>query len=248
MGRRLGQHFLIRESILEKIAIAACGEHAGTVIEIGPGKGALTKHILARADRAIAIEVDPVLVHYLRHKFREDARLTIVENDVLKTRLDQWGPAVVAGNLPYYVTSPILAALFSTRAWIRAVFLVQKEVAERVTAGPGSRDFGYLSVQSAVYSHAELLFYVSRTAFAPPPKVESAVLRLTPRDPGADWGLDNAPAFLDFAALAFQHKRKMLRSNLRERFPAIGEMPERTLRGEQLAVADLIGLFRRLRP
>ena len=245
MARRLGQHFLIRESILEKIAAAACGEHAGTVVEIGPGKGALTRHLISRADRVVAIEVDPYLVHYLRQKFREQSRLEIVENDVLKAPLGQWGPAIVAGNLPYYITSPILAKLFETPGWIRAALLVQKEVAERVTALPGSRDYGYLTVQVALYSKPELLFPVARTAFAPPPKVESAVLRLTPRDP-LEWGVADARAFLRFAAMAFGHKRKMLRGNLREVYLRIEEMPEKALRAEQLSMEALVALYRAL--
>jgi 16S rRNA (adenine1518-N6/adenine1519-N6)-dimethyltransferase len=246
VGRRLGQHYLVRESILEKIAHATCGEHTPAVVEIGPGKGALTKRLLLRSDHVIAVEVDPYLVHYLRQKFRENDRLSLVESDVLKTDLGQWGPAAIAGNLPYYITSPIIANLFRARNWTRAVFLVQKEVAERVTALPGSRDYGYLTVFVALHSHAELLFPVSRAAFAPPPKVESAVVRLTPRNPMAEWGLGDPGAFLSFAGLAFQHKRKTLRNNLRTAFPHVDGLPEASLRAEQLAVAELVGLYRKL--
>src|SRR5882757_7375097 len=102
-GRRLGQHFLIRKSILDRIAAAACPEPGTTVVEIGPGKGALTEHLLSRADRVIAIEVDPVLVHYLQQKFRDNPKLTIINADVLKVDLGQWGPVTIAGNLPYYI-------------------------------------------------------------------------------------------------------------------------------------------------
>ncbi len=241
MGRRLGQHFLVRESILEKIAAAACGESAGTVVEIGPGKGALTKYLLNRAERVIAVEVDPYLVHYLRGKFRENDRLTIVESDVLRTDLGQWGPAILVGNLPYYITSPIISNVFATQSWIRALFLVQKEVAERVTASPESRDYGYLTVVVAVHAKAELLFPVSRMAFAPPPNVESAVVRLTPREWGADAG-----GFLEFVSLAFQHKRKTLRNNLREAYPGIDGTPEASKRAEQLSVDELKTLYEKL--
>ena len=242
MGRRLGQHFLVRESVLRKIAESVCGEHQDTVVEIGPGKGALTRQLLALADRVIAVEVDPYLAGYLRQKFREDNRLSVVESDVLKTELGQWGPVAIAGNLPYYITSPILSQVFSTPGWQRAVFLVQKEVAERVTASPGSRDYGYLTVHVALHAHAELLFPVSRAAFAPPPKVESAVLRLTPRDPA----VHDVEAFLEFAGLAFHQKRKTLRNNLRDRYPAIGDLPEAGLRAEQLGFPELVGLYTRL--
>lgn len=245
MGRRLGQHFLVRESILTKIAAAACGDRVDTVIEIGPGKGALTKHLVERASRVIAIEVDPYLVGYLRQKFRDRDNLEIVENDVMKMDLGQWGPAVIAGNLPYYITSPIVDRVFETASgWTRAVFLVQKEVAERLTAEPGSRDYGYLSVHTQLFARPEYLFTVSPAAFKPPPKVDSAVVRLTPRDAEAEWGIDDPGAFVRFVSAAFQQKRKTLRNNLRGDYPRIEESERARSRAEQLSVAELIGLYR----
>jgi 16S rRNA (adenine1518-N6/adenine1519-N6)-dimethyltransferase len=134
VGRRFGQHFLASQSALERIAAAACAPGTPVAIEVGPGRGALTACLLERAARLVAIEVDPVLIHYLRQKFRdaiESGRLTLIEGDVLQTDLSQWGPAVVAGNLPYYITSPILDRVFAPPAlWTRAVFLVQSEVAQ----------------------------------------------------------------------------------------------------------------------
>lgn len=244
MGSRLGQHFLIRGSILAKIAQSACPEREPLVIEIGPGKGALTEHLLQRADRVVAVEVDPYLVHYLRHKFRDAPNLTVVENDVLKTDLAQWGPAVIAGNLPYYITSPILEKVFSTGdAWKRGVFLMQKEVAERLAAAPGSRDYGYLTVQTQLFSDPELLFAVSRSAFQPPPKVESAVVRLTPRTP-----LPDAAAFLRFVGVCFHLKRKTLRNNLRTAYDPVlvDALPEGPKRAEQLSGEELLSIWRRL--
>jgi 16S rRNA (adenine1518-N6/adenine1519-N6)-dimethyltransferase len=248
VGRRLGQHFLVRESILKKIAVAACGERVPAVVEIGPGKGALTRYLLDHADRVIAVEVDPYLTHYLRQKFKDSTSLDIVDADVLKTNLGQWGSAVIAGNLPYYITSPILERVISlpAGAWVRAVFLVQKEVAERLSAEPGTRDFGFLTVQVAMFCRVEYLFTVPPGAFAPPPKVDSAVVRLTPRDVQADWGVSDAAQFLRFASAAFQHKRKTLRNNLRALYPAIAEAPEAGERAEQLSVAQLVDLHRRL--
>src|SRR5271170_7984156 len=142
LGQRLGQHFLVRQAILERIAEAACPEKNATVVEIGPGRGALTSHLLAMAERVVAIEIDPVLVQYLRAKFRDEERLTLLEADVLKADLAQWGVVSVAGNLPYYITSPILEKTLKLGGppdgqLIRAIFLVQKEVAERLTARPG---------------------------------------------------------------------------------------------------------------
>lgn len=242
MPRRLGQHFLERKSILDKIAAAACPEKEALAVEIGPGRGALTEQLLARVDRLIAIEIDPYLVGYLRQKFRDEPRLEVIEGDVLKTELGRWGPAAIAGNLPYYITSPILEHVFSTPGWKRAVFLVQKEVAERMTSGHGTRDFGFLSVSVQTHSHAELLFEVSRSAFRPPPKVESAVVLLEPKPFAGD-----REAFLRFAASCFRHKRKTLRNNLSRAYPAIGSLPEASLRAEQLSVSQLVELFGRLK-
>jgi 16S rRNA (adenine1518-N6/adenine1519-N6)-dimethyltransferase len=260
VGRRFGQHFLTRPSILEQIASAACGvacEGSGAplVIEIGPGKGALTGPLLERVRKVAAIEVDPVLVHYLRQKFRDalDAgRLELIEGDVLKTDLSKWGPAVIAGNLPYYITSPILDRVFALDGWIRAVFLVQAEVAARIAASPGGREYGYLSVLAQMYARPKILVEVPRAAFRPPPKVDSAVVCLEPRDAEADWGIlghePDREAFLRFASTCFRQKRKTLRNNLapvygRERMDS---MPEGRLRAEQLGVPELAALYRKL--
>jgi 16S rRNA (adenine1518-N6/adenine1519-N6)-dimethyltransferase len=252
VGRRLGQHFLSRKSILEDIAGAACVDASPRVIEIGPGKGALTECLLERASQVIAIEIDPVLVHYLRQKFRdalESGRLALIEGDVLKTdlvALADGGRAVITGNLPYYITSPILQQMFALGAgWERGVFLVQAEVAARLAASPGGRDYGYLSVLAQVHARPEVLFPVARTAFRPPPKVDSAVIRLEHRE-AADVG--DVDAFLRFASACFRHKRKTLRNNLaplygRERLDALIEGKSRA---EQLSVSELAALHAKL--
>ena len=232
--------------MLERIAVAACVEHAALVVEIGPGKGALTAHLLDRADRVIAVEIDPILVQYLRAKFRGNDRLEVVEGDILKVDPGQWGPAVIVGNLPYYITSPIVGKVLDLGgALVRAVFLVQKEVAERLTASPGSRDYGYLTVATQFFADVECLFAVPPAAFHPAPKVDSAVVRLTPRRdlPAAD-----PAAFLRFVSLAFQHKRKTLRNNLIEQYDraVLDALPEGKLRAEQMCLDALLGLYHRL--
>lgn len=248
MGRRLGQHFLTRPSALERIAAAACPQHEPLVIEIGAGRGALTGSLLKRAARVVAIEVDPVLALYLQGKFASAiaaGRLRLVEADVLQTDLAAWGPAAVAGNLPYYITSPILERLFATPSWRRAVLLVQAEVAARLAASPGSRDYGYLSVLAQVHARIERLFEVPSAAFRPPPKVDSAVVKLEPRDAAADFGISDRAAFLRFAAACFRQKRKTLRNNLARLFDkeALERLPEAQLRAEQLSIPEMARLL-----
>ena len=248
MGRRLGQHFLNRKSTLDRIAESACGERTPLVIEIGAGRGALTESLLERADKVVAIEVDPVLIHYLRQKFRDamDAgRLILVESDILKADLSAWGPAVIAGNLPYYITSPILERLFAAGASCkRAVILVQAEVASRIVAEPGCRDYGYLSVMVQAQARAERLFEVPRAAFKPPPKVDSAVVRLEPNDAG----ISDLPSFLKFAGNCFRYKRKTLRNNLAGLYDrsAVESLVGPKDRAESLGIAELAKLFQAL--
>jgi len=224
------------------------------VVEIGAGRGALTESLLERAEKVIAIEVDPVLVHYLRQKFRvplDAGRLTLVESDILKTDLGAWGPAVIAGNLPYYITSPILERLFAASArWKLAVILVQAEVAARIVAEPGCRDYGYLSVMVQVQARAERLFEVPRTEFRPPPKVDSAVVRLEPGDPVRDFGITDLTSFLKFAGNCFRYKRKTLRNNLAGLYDksAIESLVGPKDRAEALGVAELAKLARQLKP
>jgi 16S rRNA (adenine1518-N6/adenine1519-N6)-dimethyltransferase len=216
------------------------------VIEVGPGRGSLTERLLNRAARVIAIEIDPRLAESLRARFREAPSLTVHEADVLETDLAQWGPAVVAGNLPYYITSPILERIFSLGPLLRrACLLVQREVAERLTARPGTRDYGYLTVETNLFTMPEILFRVPPGAFSPPPKVESAAVLLTHRPPRPD--LPDSEAFLEFARRAFRQKRKTLRNNLEPFYgPQAAAWPEARLRAEQLSLDQFVALYRRV--
>jgi 16S rRNA (adenine1518-N6/adenine1519-N6)-dimethyltransferase len=246
LGRRLGQHFLARQSILERIAETACPAATDTLVEIGPGRGALTTHLLARAARVIAIEIDPVLVHYLRAEFRDEPRLTVLEADILKADLAQWGRVAVTGNLPYYITSPILEKTLALGDnLVQAVFLVQKEVAERLTAQPGTRAWGFLSVQTQLLSTPELLFAVPADAFRPRPKVDSSVVRLIPR---RDFPAPDHARFLEFVSRSFRHKRKTIRNNLAPYYgrALLDSIPAAKKRAEQLSIAELQQLHEQL--
>ena len=180
--KSLGQHFLSDRRILGRIADALQLKGGETVLEIGPGRGALTDILAERAGRLIAIEYDRALAELLRQRYAKRGNVLIAEADVLEVALGELaaGPYVLVGNVPYYITTPILFhALVPPRA-DRAVYLVQKEVADRLTAPPGGKEYGGLTVNVAAVARAETLFGVPSGAFSPPPKVESAVVRITP--------------------------------------------------------------------
>ncbi len=246
MPRKFGQHFLRDQSILARIAEAACPDgEMETVVEIGPGRGALTRHLLSRASKVVAVEVDPAMIEHLGQFFAGAANLEVRHQDILEADLKEFAPCVIAGNLPYYISSPIAAKVFEAAgAWKRAVFLVQKEVALRMAAAHGNRDYGYLSVLTQTHSTPKVLFHVPPSAFSPPPKVDSSVILLEPKvvDPL------EAARFLKFASRAFAHKRKTLRNNLAPFYgkAAVDAQPEANLRAEQLSPAALFDLEKRL--
>jgi 16S rRNA (adenine1518-N6/adenine1519-N6)-dimethyltransferase len=249
--QRLGQHFLLKGSALDRIAGAACPEREPLVIEIGAGRGALTERLLARAERVVAIEIDAALVELLRGKFQGEARLTVVQGDALELDLGQWGPAPIAGNLPYYAATPIIEKVLGLGAAVlHAVFLVQKEVAARLAAHPGSRDYGYLSVQTQLQADVETLFDIPPSSFRPPPKVDSTVVRLRPRNRARELGIADPARFLRFVSHCFRQKRKTLRNNLSGAYgkDAMDGWPEAGRRAEELTVEQFAELYRRLVP
>jgi len=243
--QKLGQHFLIREGVLNRIAVAVCPEPQDLVVEIGPGRGALTRKLLERAARVVAIELDGYLADRLRREYAAEPRLEVVEADVLETDLAQWGRAPIVGNLPYYIASPILERALEVCP-PRAVFLIQKEVAERLVAHPGSRDYGYLTVRTEFFASARRLFDVKPAAFHPPPKVDSAVVLL--RSHAAPEGVADREAFLLFVSRCFIHKRKTLRNNLADFYgkEVVDSWPEASLRAEQVELAKFVEMFGRL--
>ena len=232
---KLGQNFLNDAAAAERI-VASLGDIASrTVVEIGPGGGAITGALAARAGRVIAVELDRELAARLRGRFAAE-RVTILEQDALEYDFGAASAAagerlVVVGNLPYGITSPILLKLAASHAALdRAVLMVQREVADRVAAEPGSRDYGLLSVTVQMYGPAERLFTLPPSAFTPPPDVHSTVFRwrFAPRFTELD--VDEG-GFLRLVRQAFAQKRKTLANNLR----AAGFPAERVAQGMERA-------------
>lgn len=216
---KLGQNFLNDADAVERIA-AALGDVSGrTVVEIGPGGGAITGALARRARHLIAVEYDRELAAGLRGQFPAE-KVTVVEQDVLNFNFAEAAAQAgerlrVAGNLPYYMTSPILLKLAASHAALDvAVLMVQREVADRVTAEPGSRDYGLLSVTVQMYGPAERLFTLPPDAFTPPPDVHSTVFRWRFAPRFAELGIEE-DGFLRFVRKAFAQKRKTLANNLR---------------------------------
>lgn len=245
---RLGQHFLSDRSALERIA-AASARPGDTVIEIGPGRGALTRPLLRRARSVIAVELDEGLAAELSGRCGHPRNLEVVRGDILDLDLGRIlkdrdpSRSVMAGNLPYYVTSPILrSALASARLIRSATFLVQEEVADRIVAKPGSRSFGYLSCLCQLHSKPAKLFSLGPAAFSPPPKVRSAAIRLAMRQGSPPEGL------LSFLRACFRSPRKTLRNNLAGRYSRSCLAADRCsgLRAQQLGLAELAAMWERL--
>lgn len=231
-----------------------------TVIEIGPGHGSITTILAERAAKLVCVELDRALAAELRFRFRNHANVEIVEGDVLKTSLTDLVPAgekaLVIGNLPYYITSDILLHLFAHSAALElAVVMMQREVADRVAAVPGTRDFGLLSATAQMYAEASSLLTLPPEAFSPPPDVYSTVLRLHFASRFDELGVVDRAGFDRFLKGCFQQKRKTLSNNLR----ASGYTPqqistacdaariEQTVRAEALPLTDFAAVFRALR-
>jgi 16S rRNA (adenine1518-N6/adenine1519-N6)-dimethyltransferase len=230
----MGQHFLTSEPAAYRIVEALGDVSEATVLEIGPGRGAITDILAQKARRLIAVELDRVMSAQLRMKFSMQPNVEIIEGDVLKVEMDTvFGakpgslrtglnfapePARVVGNLPYYITSDILLRLLQYHRYFSTiVIMVQKEVADRVAAKPGHSEYGLLSATAQLYAKVEDLFTLPPGAFNPPPKVYSSVLRLT-MAPQFDKLKVAEREFIDFLKLSFGQKRKTLVNNLKSTY------------------------------
>jgi 16S rRNA (adenine1518-N6/adenine1519-N6)-dimethyltransferase len=254
---KLGQHFLSSLRFRQRIADALPLSRGELVIEIGPGRGAMTGLLAERTGRVAAIELDKTLAERLTEDFAASSHVRVIHGDILEADINEIcasasaGSCFVFGNLPYYITSPILHHLLEFRARISGMaLLMQREVAERVVAKPGSRDFGYLSVLVQLFSQPQILFSVPPGAFSPPPKVHSALVDFRMEPKFGEWSAARTSNFLDFVKLCFAQKRKNLLNNLsslapRQRIAAVLstlELPT-TTRGEQLSISQLAALF-----
>lgn len=214
--KNLGQHFLTDPRILTRIVDALAPTRDETVVEIGPGRGAMTELLKDRVGVVIAIEYDRALAAMLRDRYA-GSNVRIVEADVLETDLGALagGPYALIGNVPYYITTPILFHALKPPRAARAVYLVQREVAERMRAKPGSKEYGALTVNLRALADVELLFGVPAGAFQPPPKVDSAVIRIVPRAE-ALVAPHEERGFRGFVQAVFGMRRKQMRRVLRE--------------------------------
>jgi 16S rRNA (adenine1518-N6/adenine1519-N6)-dimethyltransferase len=266
----MGQNFLADVGAAEQIVDALGDVSNSVVVEIGPGKGALTQVLARRAHRLIAVELDRMMSTELRFKYRLQPQVEIIEADVLKldfrTVLNRTiGPlndlrplkpsrARVVGNLPYYITSDILLRLFEFHEQFDViVIMVQREVADRIAAHPGTRDYGMLSATAQLYTKVENLFTLPPEAFSPPPKVHSSVLRLTVAPRFAELQV-NPTEFIAFLKTAFAMKRKTLLNNLKKDFPeeiirnGLKEAGARAdVRAEALPLETMAQIFRKLK-
>src|ERR1035438_10241874 len=264
---KLGQHFLASESFALQIVDALGDISQNTVLEIGPGRGVLTSLLAKQARRLIAVELDRVLAAQLRLRFGMFSNVEVIEADILSVDFDSlFGPrpglrrpgiefrpepVKVIGNLPYYITSDILLRLFQFSKYFESiVIMVQREVADRIAAKPGSRDYGMISATAQLYSHAEKLFTLPPTAFVPPPKVHSTVLRLTIDLQQEKLGV-TGDGFIDFLRLSFGQKRKTLWNNLKAGYEgpelkrALAEAKVKpTARAETLSLESSAAIFR----
>jgi 16S rRNA (adenine1518-N6/adenine1519-N6)-dimethyltransferase len=253
-----GQHFLKDLSVCRKIVNFLTLQPDDLAVEIGPGRGIMTRLLAPRAPRLLAIEIDPSLAEKLAEEFTAPSGVEILCADILTVDLSlvlkRYGAphCYVFGNLPYYITSPIVRHLFAERAAIRHMtLLMQREVAERVTAEPGSRAYGYLSLLVQINSSPRIVLGIPPGAFSPPPKVHSALVDFPIAAKFPLWKESYYDAFLSFAQLCFRQKRKSLLNNLAQTYsrPVVAQLlasvqVEETIRAEQLSLGKLAEIFK----
>jgi len=235
--KKWGQNFLQDPNIIRKVVAQLNPKPHDVVIEIGPGKGALTFELAKKVHTVHAIEIDPLLVDYLNQHAPEN--VNIMHQDILKLDLNQFsGDIKIIGNLPYNITSPIIFKFLDWPGWSKMVFMTQKEVAQRITSIHGNKTYGRLSVMTQILSNVELSFSVPRTVFFPQPNVTSAILTFNPNS----ISIVDMDHFSDLVKQAFSQRRKTLRNTLKSLFTSeeLGHFSGK--RAEELSVEDFIKL------
>lgn len=259
--KSLGQNFLTDINVLHKIVEAAEINADDDVIEIGPGIGALTEQIAKEAHQVLAFEIDERLIPVLHDTLAPYSNIEVVQQDILKSNLkemivkyfDGKHQIKIVANLPYYITTPIIMHLLATKIdFATIVVMMQKEVAQRLTAAPKTKDYGSLSIAVQYYTNAEIAFIVSRTVFVPQPKIDSAVVKLDPREYSEH--PDDEDAFMQLVKGCFAHRRKNLWNNLQSIYGKKAEVKdkltqiladigiEKSIRPEALTISDFIRL------
>lgn len=262
--KKFGQNFLIDSNILENIISAAEITKDDFVLEIGPGIGTMTQYLCENAREVVAVEIDKMLIPILEDTLSEYENVTVINKDILKTDINQLAqeknggkPIKVVANLPYYITTPIIMGLFESGVPIDSItIMVQKEVADRMQVGPGTKDYGALSLAVAYYAKAKIMLEVPPTCFMPKPNVGSAVIKLTRHKEPTVQVKDEKLMFKIIRA-SFNQRRKTLVNGLKnspelsftkeeilKAITAIGK-PE-TIRGEALTLAEFAELTNEL--
>ena len=260
--KSFGQNFLTDTNILQKIVDTAEIDKHVNVIEIGPGIGALTEFLAENAAEVMAFEIDERLMPILADTLQEFENVKIINEDILKSDLQAWIkefanpelPIKVVANLPYYITTPILMHLIESRIpFSEFVVMMQREVADRISAQPNSKSYGSLSIAVQYYTTAKVAFIVPRTVFVPAPNVDSAILKMTRRDkPAVE--VEDESFFFKVSKVSFTHRRKTLWNNLTSYFGKTDEVKTKleaalsnaelspSVRGEALALQEFARL------
>lgn len=215
--KQFGQNFLNDNTVLQKIMESANIDDDETILEIGPGDGKLTKELLESAKKVISVEIDRDLENVLKNKFGSNEKFKLIMKDVLKLNFDEEiGEKVkVVANIPYYITSPIINKLIENRANIDEIYImVQKEVAERISAEPDSKEYSVLTLAVKYYGDAEILFTIPRECFTPAPNVDSAFMRIRLRKDNKYEKIIDEKEFFTYIKAAFANKRKNIVNNL----------------------------------
>ena len=234
-----GQNFILDKNTINKIIKIIDPLQCEHIIEVGPGKGALTFPLVKKVKHITAIEIDPLLVEYLNNK--KTSKLTIKNQDILNWEPGFKGKRRVVGNLPYYIASPIIFKLIENKNISDIIIMIQKELAQRIASGPNSKDYSRMSVVAQAFCDVTYECNISRNIFNPKPKVDSAIIKLTKKDTSL-----NFKSFSDFIKKAFIHRRKKLKNNLKDYMDNDGINLIGDKRPEEISVLEYKTIFNKI--